>query len=126
MLYEIGLDFHGVIDLFPFLAELSQLLVSNRHEVHVITGEQDSQELRDKLEKMGIKYTHLFSIVTHHIKQGTPVTFDKNGHPWMNENVWNKTKAWYCFINNIDLHLDDSDNYQKFFKTPYARVYGGK
>jgi len=36
---KVGLDIHGVVDVRPeFFSELSKLLVSNGHEVHIITG----------------------------------------------------------------------------------------
>ena len=51
---KIGFDFHGVIDSLPFLFQLSQLLVCDGHEVHIITGEKDSEEFRDTLESLDI------------------------------------------------------------------------
>jgi 8-oxo-dGTP diphosphatase len=39
----------------------------------------------------------------------------------MDNKVWNRAKAEYCKKNGIQLHIDDSDVYGKYFETPYAR-----
>jgi len=121
---KIGLDFHGVINAKPELFSiLSHLLVENGHEVHVITGAELSEELKEQLEQFNIKYTHLFSVSSYHKSAGTKVWYDEKNTPWMDEDTWNNTKAWYCMQNKIDLHIDDSDTYSKFFKTPYMRFF---
>ena len=51
------------------------------------------------------------------------MVWDANGHPFMNDYDWDKTKADYCLKHGIQLHIDDSDAYGYFFKTPYARFY---
>jgi len=123
---KIGLDFHGVIDtMSEFLSELSGLLVSNGHEVHVITGEEDSKKLREKLQALQISYTHLFSIASYHKSIGTNMWYDDKDTPWLNDELWDKTKAVYCAKHEIDLHLDDSDIYCKHFMTPYAQIKRG-
>jgi len=33
-----------------------------------------------------------------------------------------KEKAWYCEQNNIDLHIDDTAEYGKYFKTPFYHL----
>lgn len=118
---KIGLDFHSVIDTAPqFFSVITNLLIRNGHEVHIITGEEDTPEFRKHLCELGIAYTHFFSIVTHNKKQGTEVTYDKNGHPWIDEHTWNTSKAKYCREHKIDIHFDDSEEYCKHFGTPYV------
>lgn len=120
---KIGLDIHGVIDSKPeFFAELSRSLVAAGHEIHIITGPPLSA-VRDELQKYGIEYTHSFSIVEHHVALGTDIRWDEKGHGHLDPYLWDKTKAEYCQRVGIDLHLDDSDAYNYFFKTPYARFY---
>ncbi len=118
---KIGLDLHGVVDARPrFFATLTQLLVKQGHEVHIISGGLKKNE-KAQLKKLGVAYTHFFSISDHHNSLGTPIRWDKNGNPHLDAYVWDKTKGEYCAKHGIDLHFDDSDLYAYFFKTPYAR-----
>lgn len=120
---KIGIDIHGVLDAHPsFFQMLTKLLVDNGHEVHVLTGSAKEREA-EVLKSLGISFTHLFSITDHHVEQDTEVTWDEQGNPHLNPYLWDKTKAEYCKKHDIQLHFDDSDVYNYFFKTPYARFY---
>jgi hypothetical protein len=115
-----GFDVHGVVDSIPqAFAAITSALINDGHEVHVITGAKDTPELRDELERKGIKYTHLFSITTYHEERGTAVTYDENNRPWMDEKVWNRTKGEYCAKHRIDFHLDDTEEYGQYYTTPF-------
>ncbi|MFA6158371.1 MAG: hypothetical protein WC763_01975 [Candidatus Paceibacterota bacterium] len=120
---KIGLDLHGVVDTRPdFFKTLTKLLVDNGHEVHIITGAKSEAEMA-RIRELGISFTHLFSITDHHIKAGTALRWDEKGDPHLDPYLWDKTKAEYCKEHSIDLHLDDSDTYGYFFKTPYGRFH---
>ena len=117
---KLGLDLHGVCDKEPrTFSVLTELLVRSGHEVHILTGEEDTPLLRSKLKLLRIHYTHLFSISSYHKGLGTEMWKDKDNGPWMDHEIWNVTKAWYCNKNKIDLHIDDSEIYGEHFKTPY-------
>ena len=118
---KFGLDFGGVItERSAFFSELSQMLVSNGHDVHIITGNKRTPALLAKLETLGIKYTHIFSIADHHWTAGTPMSGYEANNTWIADDVWDRTKALYCAEHLIDLHLDDSKTYGQHFTTPYA------
>lgn len=120
MKLKLGLDLHGVIDKEPLLFSIiSGLFIRQGHEVHVITGESISDKLVKTLELLRISYTHLFSISSFHKSIGTKILHDKNGRPWMNPEIWNVTKAWYCNKHRINLHIDDTIIYGQYFKTPF-------
>ena len=120
---KFGLDIHGVIDANPkFFAEFSALMVANGHEVHVITGPK-FEVVENLLKEAGIKYTHFFSIVAEEEKNGVKIRYDENGDPFMDVEIWNRSKAKYCKAQGIDLHIDDSDKYHEHFKTPYTRYH---
>jgi hypothetical protein len=120
---KIGVDIHGVAtDQAEFFRELTALLVSSGNEVHILTGPPLSIA-RAEADALGLTYTHIFSITDHHVQSGTSVVFDSKGHPHMDEYLWDKTKAEYCLKHDINLHLDDTDAYGYFFKTPFARYY---
>ena len=122
---RIGLDFHGVLDLDIF-RDLADILYSHGHEIHIITGEENTLDFRNKLDELGICYTKIFSITSYHKRKGTPVRYDKNGEPWIDKRLWNRAKADYCRRNKIDLHIDDSAVYGKYFTTPFLLLYKGK
>ena len=114
---KIGLDFHGVINVEPeFFAIETDLLIKAGHEIHIITGNEYNKKLRDYLKSHGIQWTHLFSMVTYHKEIGTKITYDAKGDPWMDDVLWNPTKADYCLREEIDFIIDDSDIYFKFFE----------
>ena len=118
---KLGLDYHGVITANPaFFAGMTQALVKEGWEIHVLTGSKVSEEFIGQLKEWGVSYTHLFSITDFHESLGHRVEWTHKG-PWIREDLWNQTKAKYCEQYGIGLHLDDSDVYGKFFKTPYAR-----
>jgi hypothetical protein len=120
---KLGLDFHGVIDKHPeTFAELSRVLCAYCWEVHIITGQKITEEFLEQLRKYGIQYTHMFSIIDYHEKLGTSIHYNEKG-PWIDADLWNRTKAEYCEKNGIILHIDDSDTYGKFFSnTIYLQI----
>ena len=122
--FKIGLDIHGVIDSNPeFFAAFTRTMVAAGHEVHILTGPKITPKIINELKTMHIDFTHLFSITDHHEAVGTPIIWDEYGNPHMDAYLWDKTKAEYCKAQGIELHIDDSDSYAYFFKTPYARFY---
>jgi hypothetical protein len=114
--FKIGLDVHGVIDDDPILFNhVSSLVLASGGEVHIVTGQRDDEKLRKQLADLKIRYTHLFSITTYHESIGTPMTYSKNGNPWMDIVAWNRTKGDYAEKEKLDFHVDDSDEYRPYF-----------
>ena len=111
---KIGLDIHGVIDLYPDrFRYLSHRLVSQGHEVHIITG-QEWDKAKKTVEDNGITYTHHFSIVDHHRAHGTEMWQDGKGTWWMDNTTWVSSKGLYIHANTIDIHFDDSHEYGEY------------
>jgi hypothetical protein len=120
---KVGLDIHGVCDENKeFFMEFTKMLVNAGHEVHLLTGPSKIKAEREAI-KLGLSYTHFFSITDFYVNSGEYVVFDENGDPHMDEYLWDRAKADYCLREGIQLHLDDSDSYGYFFKTPYCRYY---
>jgi len=120
---KIGLDFHGVINKLPlFFSEISKLLKENGHEVHIITGKELTDKYLNEIYSYNISYTHIFSIITHCKNNGYNVNSTDTENPWIDMDLWNRTKAAYCLMNNIDLMIDDSKDYGEYFITPYMNV----
>lgn len=119
---KLGLDIHGVIDIYPeFFSELVRTLLKGDHEIHVLTGATFDKALK-KLKIADVLFTHFFSITDYCTARGEQITFDTKGDPHMDKELWDGAKAEYCQRNEIDLHLDDSYTYSKYFKTPYIQV----
>lgn len=113
---RIGLDYHGVIDRDPdYFSVLSCQVINDGGEVHVLTGQRDDNDLRNKLDDLGISFTHLFSIISHHESAKTRVWKDERGW-WMDEETWDRSKAAYCLEHGIHVHFDDSKKYGRHFK----------
>ena len=120
---KVGFDFHGVIDASPWcFSDLSRQIQEAGGEVHVLTGTKDTEELRKALTSYGIAYTHVFSILSYHESVGTKTWQDERG-TWMDKETWDKSKAEYCKRMGIQVHIDDSDTYGKYFDHETTYVY---
>jgi len=118
---KIALDIHGVCDNAPeFFSLISKLLVGDGHEVHILTGRRESDGAVKEINELNISYTHFFSIADYHTNNGTEMHDDENGNPWMDGDVWDRTKGDYCKDNKIDFCIDDTERYNKYFETPFA------
>ena len=119
---KYGFDYHGVLETqHRVYGPMTKALVEGGHEVHIITGAIQSEELAAELNANGIVWTHWFSIVEYHKAKGdTPIVW-QNGLPWMHKETWDRTKSVYCEENGIDLMIDDSPVYGSYFgfKTLY-------
>lgn len=116
---KIGIDVHGVIDSAPeVFSRLTRILSIQGHEIHIITGGELCDELLQKLDTLEITYHKVFSITSYHKKIGTHMVF-KNGdpsHPMIAPTKWDPTKAEYCDKEGIDIHIDDSEVYKRYFE----------
>jgi len=138
---RLGLDLHGVIDVDPkFFVDLSDRLLLKGHEVHIITGREDSEDLHNELKECGMEtvtgrvYHSILSITTYQKALGTPVTYldNRKSQPIMEPSIWNPTKATLCASAGIHIMIDDSTLYEPFFRdiktqyityTPEVKVF---
>ena len=117
---KIGLDIHGICDANPeFFSELSRLFVNAGHEIHIITGRRVSDGAIEEIESLGLSYTHFFSISDYHVEIGTKVWEDDENNPWLEGELWDRTKGDYCAKHQIDFHIDDTERYGDYFKTTF-------
>ena len=124
--FKIGIDIHGVIDALPeFFGFLTESIVKNGGEVHVITGGAWDEKLEKQLS--GISYTHKFSVYDHLLKTAEilgEIEFpDGTIQKKFDDTLWDSTKAEYCKENQISLHIDDTLCYNDYFTTPFARFW---
>jgi hypothetical protein len=120
---KIGLDFHGVMDKYPkFFSLLTNALdIVEGTEIHVITGCTE-EETKRFLERNTIVWHKIYSITDDFLNKKHRHRIDKFGNPCFAKTKWDKAKAIYCEQNDIDIMLDDSSIYGKYFTTPYAKL----
>ena len=122
---KLGLDIHGVIDSNPeSFAFMSQSVITNNGEVHIITGGSWTSELEEQLKVYGIKWTSHFSVYDYLVDSGIDsigtIQFpDGTIQKKFDYHLWDTIKAGYCKSNSIDLHIDDTEVYSKYFTTPF-------
>jgi len=120
---RFGVDIHNTIDAKPkFFTTFTKRLIEQGHNVYIITGSQRTPEIESQLKEFGIQYTHFYSIADDLLSQGKEVYWKTPNDPFFKNEDWNYAKAKYCKQQNIDLMIDDSIEYGKYFKTLYMRV----
>jgi hypothetical protein len=119
---KIGLDIHGCIDYDPeFFSELSRTLIALGHEVHITTGSFITDKIKEELKSYGMEWTHLWSISDYYKnKPGIELWLDEKGRPWVDEELWNMAKGDYAKSQQLDLCIDDTEIYKKYFSTSIA------
>lgn len=124
--FKIGIDIHGVIDKMPdFFSFLSESIIKNGGEVHIITGGTWNDDLINELNSYGIKWTHYFSVYDYMLNNFEPIIGEvifpdgTKQKKFKNED-WNSAKAKYCEDNSISLHIDDKISYGQYFVTPFS------
>lgn len=119
---NLMLDIHGVLDknpeVFTTLARTIRWW-GEGSEVHIVTGESISQNLIDQLlsYNQGEQYWDaLVSIQDELIKSGAKIlSLNEFGRPTFSNEEWDSFKGRYCAEHNIDLAIDDSEEYAKYF-----------
>ncbi len=128
---KIGLDIHGVINknpekLIPFANEMRK----DGHLVYIITGETISDSLIYELLEYnnGEKFwDKLISIQDTLLENGCLYYINEFGRPAFDELLWNSFKGKYCEENSIDIMIDDTPEYGKYFnpKKTFFALYNG-
>ncbi len=111
---KIGLDLHGVCDLYAeSFREMSSNLMMNKHEVHIITG-MPWKDAKKEVKNLGISFSRYFSIIDYHKKIGTRMWKDDRGGWCVEEKLWVRAKGDYIHRQKIDVHFDDSYEYAEY------------
>ncbi len=116
---RIGIDFHGVFNTKPeYFSRFCHDAMARGWEIHIISGGPEDK-IKKYLKQYNASYNKIFTILEEAQKLGIVKFFDdKTFH--IDDDFWNKAKAIYCEINNIDLHIDDSQEYGKYFSTGFC------
>ena len=116
---KLGLDVHGVIDEDPeFFSNLSNVMFEQGHDIYIVTGREKDPELVKEIEGNKICYRDILSITTYQKVLGTPISYldDRKSQPIIDPTIWNPTKAALCATAGIDIMVDDSTIYGKYFR----------
>jgi hypothetical protein len=122
---RLGLDIHGVIDSNPeSFSFLSRSVIASGGEVHIVTGGSWTEELESQIRDAGVKWTHYFSVYDYLMESGIPsigkIQFpDGTVQEKFDSDLWDTIKGGYCRSKYIDLHIDDTEAYAKYFTTPF-------
>jgi len=93
---KFGFDIHGVLDTFPQFPILTHALLSNGHEVHIITGNQKTEKIVKELRDLNVTFYKFFSVADYLIENGYDHYFSAPSNPWFESDVWNCQKGYYA------------------------------
>jgi hypothetical protein len=122
---NVGFDIHGCINANPtYFVGLADFLHNLNAKVHIITGVLWSKAIEAELlyYNNGIKWwDEFFSITDYLLELNIPYCLDESNRCIFDSETWNKQKAEYCKRNFIDLHIDDTERYYKYFDTSITK-----
>lgn len=117
---KIGIDFHGVITAHPqFFKKFNQYAIAGGCQIYILSGGH-CDDVKKQLDQQGILYTHIWSMLDYYDEK-CKVTYLDDGSFKVDDKLWNTAKADYCHRHQIDFHIDDSNLYGEYFKTPYCQ-----
>jgi len=119
---RIGIDLHGVIDSDPdwFSHVLGWFLLDcDACEICIVSGPPKA-DIEAELAKMGIHqgsyFDEIYSVVDHLKEKGVEMWQDEKNTWWTYPETWWKAKAEICEKHNIDIMIDDREEWGEQFK----------
>ena len=117
--FKLGLDLHGVVDTYPDkFVRLAKSITRTGGDVIICTGSSNNEKLHAQLLSYnnGIKWwTSIFSITDYLKSKNIPHTESADGGIKVENVLWDQAKGDWAREFNIDLHIDDSPEYGKYF-----------
>lgn len=119
--FKLSLDIHGVVDTYPekYIA-LAKTIKEGGGIVYICTGSTYEDGVVNELinyhpEKI-IWWDKFFS-VSDYIRENYAGKFEEapDGGVYCDEDIWNGVKGNWAKEESIDLHIDDSPRYGKYF-----------
>jgi hypothetical protein len=113
------LDLHGVVDTYPDkFVRLAKSITRTGGDVIICTGSSDNEKLQTQLlsYNSGIQWwTDIFSITDYLKSKNIPHTESADGGIKVENVLWDQAKGDWAREFDIDLHIDDSPEYGKYF-----------
>ena len=120
-----GIDLHGVADSYPgILRPLMEGFIGCGNQVIVISGPPEEQvevALRELGYHRGIHYSEIVSVVGYLKEKGVKMWQDDRERWWCGDESWWSSKAEICAEHHVDVLLDDSPQYEPYFKDSNTR-----
>lgn len=126
---NISLDLHGVITADPIgFEEYAKSLVKSGHKVYILTGASYTDAISELAElRFNLNYvTEILSVTDYLLEKEVPWEYDQYDRPSFHESVWWGCKGSIARKKKIDLHIDDSIDFEKHFTTSFLLYSGGK
>ena len=122
----VAFDIHGVIDAID-LSKVAKKLYDEGHKVLILTGMHWSDEAEAYLKEYGFEkgfnFNKYLSVSDYHKDLGTDMYYDERGRPWLDPDTWNCTKSQICHDLNVDVLVDDSIVYARYFDDEHCTHY---
>lgn len=125
MVHKIGIDYHGVITHQPsFWKFMLGCVIGSGGEVHIITGGTllgDENPIINQLREWEIPYTEIHSVYDYLQSSEAPtlegIRYFPDGTTQQKyaDETWDVVKAEMCRKLNVDIHIDDTEVYGKYF-----------
>ena len=123
------IDLHGVIDSDPkFFKKMTSDLIKNRNLVYICTGSkiEDAQEKLNSLGfKININFNKILSIsdIIEKTIPAAEIEYDVNGNLWVDGMIWWSMKGKLCKQYNIDVIMDDSEEYFVYIPKTVVKLH---
>jgi len=121
MIERIGIDLHGVIDndVEWFKEILETIHLRTFITVHIISG-PPTEEIKAELDKFsfehGLHYEGISSVVDYLKGMEVKMWKDYKDTWWADDSEWWRAKAAICEKLDIDIMIDDKEEYKNSFE----------
>jgi len=124
---NLGFDLHGVLDTYAdCMVPLLEKLCNAGYAIHILSG-PSKQEVEQKLLELGYKpefhFHYLFSIVDYLKASGVEMWKDSKGTWWSQDEIWWKSKGYYCKLTHCEYLFDNSDRYRDYMPLMTDFIY---
>ncbi|MBR1605052.1 MAG: hypothetical protein IJ660_02960 [Alphaproteobacteria bacterium] len=117
---KIGLDYHGVINNQPqYFKAFCDEAFRRGHRIYILTGGPKHRIIR-KLKADKIRYTAIFAIIDYY-RAKQQIACLSCGDFYIEKRLWNTAKSAFCYQHGLNIQIDDSNIYGRYFTTPYCQ-----
>lgn len=120
---NLGLDLHGVVDTYPYkFIPLALAVKAAGGKVYIMTGasadlaKKQISDAEGQTYALSIWYDKILSITDYLKSQEVPHIQNEDGGIRVDDETWDRVKSVWAKEYQIDLHIDDSPVYGKYFE----------
>ena len=114
---KIGFAYGDILKEPGFFRSLIPVLKKHKHLVYILTGRELNEDIVKQLSILGINCNGIFSITSYHKDNGAVVEYKNNDptQPLLAPYEWDSTKAKFAKELELDIYMDSSTEYRKYF-----------